>query len=88
MNRVLFSVAVGAAACVLTWILFRGEFTGPVLGGLIRVWGVMNIIPMFVALVLSGNPHSAFPGFYEACVFAQWFGVSFLLFPLVRRMLK
>jgi len=88
MNRISFSVGVGAAACVLTWILFRGEFAGPLLGGLIRVWGFMNIIPMFVALVLSGNPHSALSGFYGACVFAQWLGVSLLLFPLVRRILR
>ncbi len=88
MNRILFSVGVGAAASLVTWILFSGEFAVPVLDGLIRVWGFMNIIPMFVAVVLSGNPHSALPGFYKACVFAQWFGVSFLLFPLVRRFLR
>jgi hypothetical protein len=88
MNRVLFSVGVAAAACLLSWILFGRCFAGPVLSGLQGVWGVMNIIPMFVALLLSGNPHSALPGFYEACVFAQWFGVSFLLFPLMRRMLR
>ena len=88
MNRILFSVGVGAAASLVTWILFSGEFAGPVLDELIEVWGFLNIIPMFAALVLSGNPHSALPGVYEACVFAQWFGVSFLLFPLVRRMLK
>jgi hypothetical protein len=88
MNRILFSVGVGAAASLVTWILFRGDFAVPVLDGLIRVWRFMNIIPMFAALLLSGNPHSALPGVYGACVFAQWFGVSFLLFPLVRRMLR
>ena len=84
--RVAFSVATVVAALVSGWLLagesspFRDYFLHNV--ELPNVWRALNVMPLILGLLVSGNPHSATAvgGVVMVAAFvAQWALVGFAL---------
>jgi len=88
-NRVMFSVFIAICASLISFILFSGGGFGNSTSPLIFVWGMLNIIPYFLSVMLGGNGHAPDAGIYGFLVFIQWsafgFGLSTLLFRKVSR---
>ena len=80
--RLIFAAAFAAGVLLFGWLI--GAEASPLRdffreGELRKIWGMMNLLPVIVAAVVAGNPHSwSEPVFFVAFA-VQWFLVGYLV---------
>ena len=80
--RLIFAAAFAVGALLFGWLI--GGDASPLReffreGEVREVWGMLHLLPVIVAAVAAGNPHSwSEPVFFVALV-VQWFVVGYLI---------
>ena len=87
--KVILAVVGGIGAVIVNWLVL-GE-TSPLYhyflwhGRIPNVWGMLNIIPAMVSVLIAGNPHSESEAVFACGVFMQWCLIVYLLGGLILR---
>ena len=80
--RLIFAAAFAAGVLLFGWLV--GAEASPLRdffreGEVRKIWGMVNLLPLFVAAVVAGNPHSWSESVFLVALVVQWFFVGYLI---------
>src|SRR5262245_34169528 len=80
--QVIVSLMMGILALVISWLtLMQSSVLRD--GSIARAWALLNFVPVIVAALIEGNPHSFSETTVVIVIFVQWFIVAFLICSLL-----
>lgn len=90
--RLMFAAEFAAGMLLTGWLIFSdssplGEYFLHHVA-IPNVWRALHIIPVLVAALAAGNPHSLSEPVIYAGFFLQWFAVGFLLSKPAAKLLR